>query len=281
MSFQLRHELPREQGSVEEPDFARWRDADDATAATFHRIPGGFLVRFIDRADFVISLADKVVTCLPTPDISERAACDLYLNQVVPMLRGYEGDLIIHASAVAIGGRAAAFVARSGRGKSTLAAAFARAGMPFLSDDGVSLTPGEGGYLADPNRPSFRLWMDSEAEVVLGQAAPAEQDGEKSLVDAGETLPFQSEPLPLGALYFLGPGDSAQPVISPMPRRQALAELLNHSFFLDADDRERMKRHFEALTRLAETVPSFALDYPRRYDRLPSVVRAVSSHLSN
>ena len=123
--------------------------------------------------------------------------------------------------------------------------------------------------------------MDSEAEVVLGQAAPAEQDGEKSLVDAGETLPFQSEPLPLGALYFLGQGDSAQPVISPMPRRQALAELLNHSFFLDADDRERMKRHFEALTRVAETVPSFALDYPRRYDRLPSVVRAVSSHMSN
>ena len=201
------------------------------------------------------------------------------MNQLLPMIRGHLGDLIIHASAAAVDGGAVAFVAQTGRGKSTLAAAFARAGMPFLSDDGLCLAAEGGRYLASPNRSSFRLWLDSEAEVVLGKAAPDEWDQDaKSRVEASDSLPFQAEPLPLRAMYFLGPGEAAKPVIVGLTMREALAQLLNHSFFLDAEDRVRMTRHFEALTRLAEAVPSFALDYPRDYALLPDVIAAVTGH---
>lgn len=278
MTFELRHEAVREQGPLAEPEFARWRSPDSAVRATFHRVPEGVLVRFLDRADFSIALASGVVTCRPAPG-NRREIRDLFLNQILPMIQGHQGELVIHASAVAVGGRAAAFVAPTGHGKSTLAAAFARAGFPFLTDDGLTLTPDEGRYLAGPNRPSLRLWQDSEAAVVLGEAVPEECDSEKSRVAASAALPFHDEPVPLGALYFLGPGESAEPRISELSLREALAQLLNHSFVLDVEDRARMTRHFEALTCLVEAVPSYLLDYAREYDRLPDVIAAVSGHM--
>ena len=224
MTFELREEPAREQSPLPESDFARWRSLDGEVLATFHREPDGYLVRFLDRADFSIALEAGVVTCWPVPG-SSRPVRDLYLNQVLPMLQGHGGELVIHASGVAIGGGAVAFVAATGRGKSTLAAAFARAGMPFLSDDGLRLSASGGRYFASPNRPSVRLWRDSEAVVVLGEAAPDETDeDDKSRVEAGERLPFQSEPLPLRAMYFLGPGDAAQPGIAELTAREALAQ---------------------------------------------------------
>jgi hypothetical protein len=278
LTFQLREQLAREQAPLPDPGFASSRPLDGEAVATFHRDPQGFLIRILDRADFLIALDTGVVTCWPVPG-SSRSVRDLYLNQVLPSIEGHQGQLVIHASGVAIGGRAAAFVAPTGRGKSTLAAAFARAGMPFLSDDGLHLIPVKGHYLANPNRPSFRLWRDSMAAVGSGAPAPEEGDEvDKSRVEAGDGLPFQAIPIPLQAMYFLGPGEVAKPCIVALSMRDALARLLNHSFFLDAEDRERMKRHFEALTRLAEAVPSFDLDYPREYDLLPDAIEAVKSH---
>jgi len=281
VTIELRQEPAREQADLAEPAFASWHDGDGETAATFHRLPRGYLVRFLDRADFAILPEEGLVTCWPAPDTSASYARDLYLNQIMPIILGHRGETVIHASAVKIAGRAAAFVASTGCGKSTLAAAFARAGTPFLSDDGVLLTPENGRYLASPNRPSFRLYRDSQAAVIRGEAVAEAGEDEKTRVAADETLPFQNEPVPLGAMYFLGPGDTDRPTITPLPTRQALAKLMNHSFFLDAADRERMKRHFEALGRLAETVPGYALDYPREYDRLPCVIEAVSLHMVN
>jgi hypothetical protein len=260
LNLDLREEPAREQVPLAAPDFARWRSEDGEVRATFHRVPEGYLVRFIDRADFAIALDDGPIACWPVPGKSSAATRDLYLNQIVPMIRGHRGELVLHASAVAIDGGAAAFVAPTGRGKSTLAAAFARAGMPFLSDDGLVLGAEDEGYLAHPNQPSFRLWPDSEAVVVRAEAVPEDGESEKSRVAANATLPFQDEPLPLRALYFLGPGESERVSIARLPVRHALAELINHSFFLDAGDRKRMRRHFEALARLAEAMPSYALD---------------------
>lgn len=274
----LQWQPARLQSPLAEPDFARWRSAEGAVTVTFHRRTGGYLVRFIDRADFLISAGADEVTCRTVPGTSARVARDLYLNQVLPMMRSHRGELIIHASAVAIDGKTAAFVAATGRGKSTLAATFARAGRPFLSDDGLCVTQAASGYLANPNRPSFRLWQDSEA-IVLGNTLPDVYADEKSRIEASELLSFQEVPLLLGAMYFLGTGESAAVRMSVISPSAALAQLLNHSFFLDAEDQERMKRHFAALTRLAETVPSFMLDYPRDFALLPSVIAAVSRHM--
>ncbi|MEO6387292.1 MAG: hypothetical protein ABIT16_04705 [Croceibacterium sp.] len=279
MNFDLREEAARAQTSLDEVEFACWRPDGGPKTATFHRINGGFLIRFIDRADFLIALDDRIVISRPIPGLSAAALRDLYLNQVVPMIRSHQGELIIHASVVAIDGRAVGFSAPSGSGKSTLAAAFARTGVPFLSDDGVSLIRQGDVFLAEPSRPSFRLWQDSEAAVVLGRPVPDDCDDEKSLIAADEALPYMDKPLPLAALYFLGAGDSAEPVIADLTVPQSLSRLISHSFFLDGEDRQRIRRDFNTLAEAAERVPCFTLDYPRVYDQLPAVIDAVSRHM--
>ena len=275
MNLVIKEEPARDQRPLREKEFARWRSEDGEVVTTFHRVPEGHLVRFVDRADFLIELDDGLVTWRPVPGTSPQAVRDLYLNQVLPVIRGQLGELILHASAVAIDGEVAAFVAGTGRGKSTLAAAFARAAMPFLSDDGLALTRQGAGYVASPNRPSFRLWQDSQIAIGARREPADDDEEEKSRVEAGAALPFQSAPLPLRALYFLGPGDSDAPVIEPLPRHRAVAELMNHAFLLDVGDRDCLQRHFETLADLAEAVPSFVLDYPRDYALLADVVEAV------
>jgi hypothetical protein len=278
VTFALVHQPGCEQRPVDEPDFSRWRSVEGEVVASFHRLPQGYLLRFIGRADFVADIEGQTVTCRPVPGNSARAIEDLYLNQVVPLLAGHAGELVIHASGNVVGAAAVAFVGRTGRGKSTLAASMARSGSPFLSDDGLVLRRTGGEYWAHPNRASFRLWADSVQEILPDEGADGVAEETKTRVAASEALPFRDSAAPLRALYVLGPGDAADVSIARMTVRDAHAELVNHSFFLDADDRARMARHFEAIAQLAELVPAFALDYPREYEGLPGVVRALRRH---
>ncbi len=278
MRFEINGRLDSGRAPGTEPAFARWRSVEGEVVTTFHRIPDGYLVRFKERADFTVSLSRRVVTCRPGPGVSRRAAEDLYLNQVLPLIHGQEGDLMVHASAVAVDGAVIAFAGPTGAGKSTLAAGFARAGMPFLSDDGVRLTQEDGRYVAAPNRPSFRLWQDSEAAVVSGTEVLDDAGHEKTHVAASEALPFQDQPLPLHTLYFLGHRDCAEVRFELLRAQVALAELINHSFLLDVADKARLQAHFDALAKLSASVPAFLLYYPRDYDRLGDVITAIVAH---
>src|SRR4029079_11072076 len=132
----------------------------------FYRDSDEYVVRFPDLADFVISLDRQTVRCTPAPGIPDDLIAVLYSNQVVPLVMGCNGDLVLHGSAVVIDGRAIAFLGPSRRGKSTLAAGFAKAGYPFLTDDGLILDRDGEDYLVRPRAPSLRLCSDSEAAVL-------------------------------------------------------------------------------------------------------------------
>jgi len=247
--------------------------------ALFHRTDDGYLLRFPGRADFVLAGASLDVSCSPVPGVSAQLVYDLYHNQVVPLLRNRAGGLVLHASAVATSAGLLGFVGMSGQGKSTLAAALARAGHPFLTDDGLVLERRSGCYVAIPERPYLRLWSDS-ADAIMERMTPPEQCSqiEKSLVDAGDAVPHQAEPVPVAQLYLLGPGASEAVTIEPLAPATALSQLMGFSFVLDVDDRPRLRAHFDRLAAFADTVPCFALDYPRRYERLPEVVEEILAH---
>lgn len=272
----------RPQDALPGQPFARWRAADGTVVVEFHRRDGaGYLVRFINRGDFSIDadldLARGAVAGTPVPGVSEAALRDVFAHQVVPMIRGQAGELAIHASGVAIAGAAVAFVGETGRGKSTLAAACARDGLPFLSDDGIYLVRAGDDYLAQPNAAGFRMWQDSASQFA-DPSSPAAGGREKARIAAGESLPFCDRAVPLRALYFLGDGSSAAPAIAPLGRPQALAALINHVFLLDVEDRVRLRQLITALGELVDAVACFSLDYPREFTALPCVVAAIRDH---
>ena len=269
----------RQQAPMKSP-FHTWALPDGLPWMEFHRVHGDYLLRFPELADFDVSADGATVTCHPVPDVRDALTQHLYLNQVLPLALSKQGKLVFHASAVEVAGAAIAFVAESGRGKSTLAAGFAIAGFRFLTDDGLVVEPATQGHMANPSHPSIRLWEDSEAALIApGTAtAPALHFTPKSRFLAGAHLGFCAEPRPLRRVYFLGDGSASDIAFQRLTGSEAMIEWVKHTFLLDVEEKARLASHFDQLARLANEPIHYRLDYPRRYDDLPRVRRAIVEH---
>jgi len=270
----------RPQHPLRKPPFQQWDFPDGTPWASFYRQDSGYLLRFLALADFEVSPDGQRVQGWGVPGVAGTVVEHLYLNQVLPLALSRQGRLVLHGSAVEIGGRCVAFLGASGRGKSTLAAEFARAGSRFLTDDGLQLDWQQGSLRVLPGHPSIRLWSDSRRAL---DGAPHDADRLRSEMTkvrlrAGASLPFCPEPRPLRAVHVLGPGSAARTTVDPMKPSDSLVELVRHSFLLDIQQHDMLARHFDELSRMANLPIFFRLDYPRRFDDLPAVRDVIAQH---
>ena len=153
---------PRAQSGCISPPFNTWDLPDGSNRVSFHRTLSGFLVRFPGLADFELSTDGDRVTCSPAPNVSRTTTEHLYINQVLPLVLSKSGKLVFHGSAVELGTDCIAFLAASGRGKSTLAASLAINGHRFLTDDGLLLDQVDGAYRVIPES-SFTAAMAGQS----------------------------------------------------------------------------------------------------------------------
>lgn len=256
---------------------------DGTPGAEFYRTTTGYLLRFPNLADFAVSADLANVWCFPDPDVSEATPQHIYLNQVVPLLLSKRGKLVFHASAVEIEGRAIAFVAESGTGKSTLAANFAISGYRFLTDDGLVVERRGGFYHATPSHPSIRLWQDSREQLIDPeiQTAPPLHFTSKSRVLAGIGLAHCDQPRRLATAYFLGDGSAQDITFRPLSASEALVNWLKHSFLLDIEDRDLIAAHFDGVAMLGNELACYHLDYPRRYGDIGHLLQAIVKHATS
>lgn len=264
------HEPQQELAST---PYDRWLSPTGAVAAEFHRHPQGFLLRFPQQADFIVSADLEQVCCKPVPGLPENTITSLFNNAVLPLLANHAGGLNLHGSAVVVNDVAVAFLGHSRSGKTTLASAFARAGHPFLTEDVVDLTAGRDGFTVRPGRPVVRLFADSADHLGLQAGAAAA----KQEIAVSQALPIADGPAPLGAIFVLGDSSAGDVLIEPLAGAAAAARLLPHAFVLDVTDRARLQGHFERMIGLATAVPCHGLDYPRNYKHLPAVLATVKA----
>ncbi len=279
MSALERHP-PRAQDPLPTEPFERILATDGSPWLDVHRTPAGYLLRYPGRADFAVAADGLAAEAWPVPGAPEATLAHLWRNQVRPLALSRQGRVVLHASAVDLQGAGLAFAGPSGRGKSTLAAAFARRGAGFLCDDGLLLDLGGDDILIEPGDPSLRLWEDSHAALEPSGAAlaPPLDYTPKARLLAGEGLAHCPEPRPLRALYLLGPGEADAVALEPVPPPEALRALLRLLTVLDLEARDVLAAHFQELARLAERPIVWRLDYPRRYEALEGVVEAVARH---
>ena len=270
----------RVQAELVQPPFHEWTLPGGDLWAEFHRLKGGFLLRFPQFADFEISEDGSWNACYPCRTLTEATREHLYLNQVLPLVQSLQGKLVFHAAAVEMKAGAIAFLAPSGRGKSTLAAAFAAHGNRFLTDDSLVLETAESGFRALPSAPTIRLWEDSQAALLPAGAAmaPPVFYSPKGKFLASNHLPHCQKSRPLKAAYFLGDGSADEIDIRPLRGSETVAKWVSHSFLLNVDDSAALEVHFEGVTALARVVPSFDLDYPRRYQNIDQLRQTLSDH---
>jgi hypothetical protein len=197
------------------------------------------------------------------------------LGPVLGLLLRLRGVTCLHASAVAFGENAVAFVGSEGAGKSTTAAALAERGHAILSDDVVTLAERNGSFFVHPAYPYLCLWPESVASLYgTAEALPQfSANYEKRCLSLGkQELRFAQQALPLAAIYILGErrGDPA-PLVEELTPQRAFLALVANTFATNTLDSSMRAKEFEILARVAPTVPIRVLCAHRDASRLPDL----------
>jgi hypothetical protein len=222
---------------------------------------GYFRLVYCDGTQFILDHpAQRVWATWPHPPLTLEDTVVYLLGSVFGFILRLRGFTCLHASAVAIGGRALAFTGSPEAGKSTTAAAFARRGHAVLSDDIVTLRRTGDTFMAGPGYPRVCLWPDS-VNLICGSAGalprltPTWEKCYLTLDGNGEH--FQEKPLPLAAIYVLGDreGSSARPRIETLRPASALIALVANTYMNYLPDRAMRQKEFDFLAALAARVP--------------------------
>lgn len=267
-----------EPGSFDGPWDHHWLSAEGEVALSCSREDGGYLLDLPALGTFSIDDDGTSVTCRlrgePAPETVEHGVVD----QVLPRVLVQRGRLVLHAGAVETPTGAIAFIGESGRGKSTLCAAFASAGAPVLGDDGLIVRRRDpGGFEALPTYPGLRL-LPEPASFLFGSGAtgtPVARGAPKKRLDAAANGFVHSErpAVPLRAIYALDDGPRID--IEPLTGPEAFMTLVRSTYQLHLGDARRSAVLFEQLAALLDAVPLRRLSYPRRLSLLPALCDAV------
>lgn len=215
------------------------------------------------------------------PATAEDATAYL-LGSVLGFVLRLRGITCLHASAVAIGGRAIALAGPSGSGKSSTAAQFARLGYAVLADDLVALGEAHGRFEIQPAFPRVRLWPQTAAALFgscesLPRIAPR---WDKRHLDLdGTALRFQASALPLAAIYFLGERslEIDSPRIEEVSAPRALIDLVSDSHATEFVGRPERAQEFDSLARLLAIVPARRVTACADMARLAPLCEAIAA----
>jgi len=243
----------------------------------------GYLIRFPRQCDFVVSADATRIDVRPHGRLAAETLEHLLADQVIPRCLAQRGELVVHASGVALGRNIALFVGESGRGKSTLAGLFLRAGRKILTDDSLLLRPAPDAVRARATYAGLRLNPDS-ADALFPDAAviedpPSYSDKRRFTVpDAGADAAGRAS-----ALYFLG-DECAEPDhcrIERLPPGAACIRLMEQSFQLDVLDRDAVGRLLGRAGEIVTRVPAFTLDYRREFKQSAALLASIERHFAS
>lgn len=173
-----------------------------------HKNIGGFLVR---------GGREILFACEAEADAG--AVRLFLLGTALAVLLHQRGNLVLHASAVAVDGGAVAFLGASGQGKSTTAAALHALGLDLVADDLVPVILSGANTLEHhprdrnnsaqnvarptvfPGFPQLKLWPEAAAALHASQLHPLHPQTTKraSRISQG----FRDQPLPLRRVFVL------------------------------------------------------------------------------
>lgn len=266
--------------------FHRWRQPDGRRWLSFARHPGGYILRFNGLADFDVRPAARHIHGYRAPATPGHTFSHLLLDQVLPLAAAGAHRLALHASVVDIDGRAVAFLGASRRGKSTLAAAFARRGHAVLSDDCCVLCRTASGFDVAPTYPGLRLFPENMSSMFGDAGGPrvevAHYTSKQRIVPSDGAV-FSHRPIPLGALYVIASHAGLDPAaavrIDARSSRESVLEIVGVTFYLDVNDGAQAREGFELAAAAASVCPVRVLTFPWNLDVIDAVAAAILGDL--
>ncbi|MER9006302.1 MULTISPECIES: serine kinase [unclassified Mesorhizobium] len=218
----------------------------------------------------------------PAPDVDDALLAFPLLGPVMALLLHQRGLLILHASAIAVGGKSAVFMGDKGAGKSTTASAMIRAGHRLLTDDVVALDLTDRPMIV-PGFPQLKLAADAAAAFPIRQAEIRPQvhaaiDKMQHRLHAG----FAADAVPATRIYILERSDKA--AITPLPGIGALPAIIKFSYVTrfgrPALVGDFATTHLRQCAALASQVGVCRLEVPTGLDRIGEAVALIENDLA-
>ena len=238
-----------------------------------------FLMRIPGIARFLLNAGREIVV---EPE-SEETVADIpifILGTVFGILLHQREQIVLHASAVRVAGKAVLFCGGSGAGKSTIAAALAQRGYPLVTDDFCTVSVnGAGAPLVYPDGRQLKLWAQAIDRLDLAQSRGerVRKALEKFYVEPCDAF---TAPLSLGAVYALR---EARPPNAPgieKPNVVDAALLLRRGAYRPLLVRRMNQKvnYFHAATAIANTAGIFFLTRPLDFAKMADVISWLQGH---
>lgn len=219
---------------------------------------GGWLrLRYADGTEFTVDAAGTRVGCNWRAPMTLEDTATYLLGPVFGIILRLRGLTCLHASAVAVDGRAFLLCGPSGLGKSTTAAAFAARGHAVLADD-VAALEWAAGPSVRPAYPHLRLWPDAVRALYGpgGQLPPLTPNWEKRYLDLSAGWFHRPAPLPLGAVYLLAPREETDtPRLTALAHGPAVVALVGNTYSGWLPDLAAQARDLALFGRVAREIP--------------------------
>ena len=222
---------------------------------------GAYLqLTYYDRTQFIINQAGTEIWATWPDSLTLEDTATYLLGPILGFVLRRRGVVCLHASAVAIGSQSIAIVGAAGAGKSTTAAAFAKAGFPILTDDVLPLLDRKQQFFVQPAYPRVRLWPSS-VKALYGKADALPcltPNWDKRYLDLTQDgYEFQQQALPLSAVYILGDRitSSTAPFVETVPSHTGLITLISHTYANNLLEKKMRAAEFDLLSRVVAKVP--------------------------
>lgn len=235
-------------------------------------VPDGFLRRWI-RPKLRLECDIEIPLMEPMPAHLGLLAFEMGMN--LQLAAGMYRYVLLHAASVAQGDRALLLLGDSGAGKSTLSALLAYSGWRFMGDEFALLEPDSCTFLPFP-RP---ISLKNESIGHLARLAPADrfgpvQDGTvkgriRHLLPPPDAIAAMDQAAAPRLLLLPGFDANAEPGARRMDHSETFVRLTQASPNYDILG----ERGFEALWRLTDEVPAYALSYRSSEEALALVDR--------
>lgn len=202
------------------------------------------------------------------------------LGTALGALLHQRGLLPLHVSALALDDTAVAFTGDSGDGKSTLAAALHRRGLPLLTDDVALAVPQAQQVLLYPGFPRIKLWRDALDHFGLDHRPLIRDLTRTDKYHLRLQQGFHADALPLRHLYVLERSADTAIRIEPVRGHEAISLIQAHTYRAGLVRRLGQDgAHLRQCGRIAQRVRVFRFQRSWDLQRLEAGLEALLEHL--
>jgi len=250
-----------------------------ATGPNWHRSANRFLLEMPSIGRFLLE-GGHSIGFSRAPDIGDQDIAIFLAGNVFGILLHQRNHIVLHASAIAVNGKAVLFCGASGAGKSTIAAALGARGYTLVTDDQAAITLDVGGTpIVHPDGRLLKLWTKSIAALALeARKGEAMRDRlEKFYVEPDHA---STRAMPVGAIYLLA--EDRPPRVAGIERpnlvdgsRMLIANAYRPTLVQRMGQRQE---YFRVGAAIADAAGVFTLTRPLRFSKMDETVARLEAH---